>query len=310
MFINGRQPFVGPPADSGEKWLKYYCSYHDILLVGEGNFSFSVSLAMSFGSASNIVATSLDSYVEVVRKYKNARLNLRILKGLGASILHEVDATKMKLHIDLRMRKFDRIIFNFRHAGFFGREDSLLMIRMHKRLVHEFFKNASQMLRVDGEIHVNHKTKAPFSDWNIVQLAHQNSLALIGCADFNIQDYPGYHNKRGQGNRCDHPFFLDMPRNLPFPEIPISNHYHHPYPTSFGSGYCHTHISMQDHPTRFDPEYSCATHSVNAHSRFMTGMLERMSNDNVYWSSNLRSNFGEEIERSDARTMPRLFHHW
>lgn len=67
--------------------------------------------------------------VDVVTKYKNARLNLRILKGLGASVLHGVDAAKMKRHIDLHMRKFDRIIFNFPHAGFFRREDNLLMIR-------------------------------------------------------------------------------------------------------------------------------------------------------------------------------------
>lgn len=213
--------------------------------------------------------------------------------------------------------------------------------RMHKSLVHEFFKNASQMLRVDGEIHVNHKTKPPFSDWNVVQLAQQNSLELIGCADFNILDYPGYNNKRGQGKRCDRPFFLGecstykfsinhsakttprclshmnnnalaVQRNLPFPEIPISNHcYHHPYPTPFESGYSHRNISMHNHPTRFELDYSCATHSVNAYSRFMTGMLERMSNDDVYWSSNLRSNYGEKIERSEARrTMPRSFHHW
>ncbi|CAK9308626.1 unnamed protein product [Citrullus colocynthis] len=339
--IDGRQLFPGPPADSREKWLKYYSSYHEILLVGEGDFSFSLSLAMSFGSASNIVATSLDSYLDVVTKYKNARLNLRILKGFGASVLHGVDATKMKLHIDLHMRKFDRIIFNFPHAGFFWREDNLLMIRMHKSLVHEFFENASQMLRVDGEIHVNHKTKPPFSDWNVGQLAQQNSLELIGCADFNILDYPGYNNKRGQGKRCDRPFVLgecstykfsinhsakttprfllhmnnnalDVQRNLPFPEIPISNHCcHHPYPTPFESGYSHRNISMQNHPTRFELDYSCVTHSVNAHSRFMTGMLERMSNDDVYWSSNLRSNYGEKIQRSEARrTMPRLFPHW
>ena len=66
---------------------------------------------------------------DVVTRYKNARLNLTILNGLGASVLHGVDATKMKYHTDLHMRKFDRIIFNFPHAGFFGRGDSHLMIR-------------------------------------------------------------------------------------------------------------------------------------------------------------------------------------
>lgn len=45
-----------------ERWIKHYSSAHEILLVGEGDFSFSTSLAVAFGSATNIFATSLDSY--------------------------------------------------------------------------------------------------------------------------------------------------------------------------------------------------------------------------------------------------------
>lgn len=44
-----------------EKWIKHYSNHHKILLVGEGDFSFALSLANAFGSASNIVATSRDS---------------------------------------------------------------------------------------------------------------------------------------------------------------------------------------------------------------------------------------------------------
>ncbi|KNA03846.1 hypothetical protein SOVF_205200 [Spinacia oleracea] len=195
--------------DETEKWLNNeYSSFHQILLLGEGDFSFALSLSLSFASASNIVATSLDSYDSLIKKYKRAKSNLDLLEKLGASLIHEVDATKMKLHTDLKMRKFDRIIFNFPHAGFHGKEQNLHLINKHRRLVHDFFSNASGMLRPNGEIHVNHKTSAPFSHWNLEKLASQNSLLLIECVPFNIHDYPGYNNKRGDGLRCDEPFRL------------------------------------------------------------------------------------------------------
>ncbi|KAH7861773.1 hypothetical protein Vadar_030771 [Vaccinium darrowii] len=191
-----------------EIWVKHYCSSHQILLVGEGDFSFSLSLADSFGSASNILATSLDSYDMLIEKYKQVKLNLEKLKLLGASILHEVDATNMKLHTDLKMRKFDRIIFNFPHAGFHGKEDSIHLIKKHRRVVHGFFRNASGMLRANGEIHVNHKTTTPFNRWNLEKLASQTSLALTERVEFKAEDYPGYSNKRGAGPKSDDPFPL------------------------------------------------------------------------------------------------------
>ncbi|KAK2986960.1 hypothetical protein RJ640_004921 [Escallonia rubra] len=80
--------------------------------------------------------------------------------------------------------------------------------RMHRSLVHGFFRNASGMLRAYGEIHVNHKTTAPFCHWNIEELAYWNSLVLIERVGFRKEDYPGYKNKRGSGSKCDDPFHL------------------------------------------------------------------------------------------------------
>ncbi|WCJ32554.1 hypothetical protein M5689_013974 [Euphorbia peplus] len=196
--------------EDNEIWLKHYSSNQRILLVGEGDFSFSTTLASHFGSASNIVATSLDSYDILVAKYKKAKVNLEILSMYGACTLHGVDATKMRLHTDLMMQRFDRIIFNFPHAGFDGREDNTRLIEKHKKLVLDFFRNASGMLRANGEIHITHKTSFPFSSWNIPELARRNSLGLIDCVDFKIEDYPGYNNKRGdcRMRRCDQPFPL------------------------------------------------------------------------------------------------------
>nr|KJB14048.1 hypothetical protein B456_002G108800 [Gossypium raimondii] len=137
-----------------------------------------------------------------MKKYKNAISNLENLEKLGACLLHDVDATKMKHHTDLANRKFDRIIFNFPHAGFHGKEDNPHMIRMHRNLVQGFFRTARGMLRANGEIHVNHKTNTPFSLWNLKKLASGCSLALIQRVDFNVEDYPGYHNNTFKFGFC------------------------------------------------------------------------------------------------------------
>ncbi|KAK4493157.1 hypothetical protein RD792_017992 [Penstemon davidsonii] len=203
-----------------ERWIKHYSSSHDILLVGEGDFSFSLCLATAFGSATNIVATSFDSYDELIKKYKKAKANLAILETLGATLLHGVDATKMKISPHLQCRKFHRIIYNFPHAGFHHKEDHPHLISMHKNLVLGFFRNARSMLWLDGEIHITHKIKPPFDSWRIQDLASNCSLYLIECADFRIQDYPSYKNKRGSGPRCDKPFHLGECRTFKFKLFP------------------------------------------------------------------------------------------
>lgn len=71
----------------------------------------------------------MDELETVTENYKEAKSNLATLEKLGASIIHGVEASTMKLHRDLKVGKFDRIIFNFPHAGFLGREDDPQVIQ-------------------------------------------------------------------------------------------------------------------------------------------------------------------------------------
>ncbi|KAI3973859.1 hypothetical protein MKX01_030435 [Papaver californicum] len=144
-----------------------------------------------------MVATSLDQYDVVIKNYPDTKSNLESLRKLGATIMHGVDATQLKLYPDLQRRKFDRVIFNFPHAGFHGRESQVHMI-----------KNASHMLRPSGEVHINNKKAPLYENWNPEDLARKHNLALVGRVEFKKEDYPGYKNKRGAGPRCNEPFPL------------------------------------------------------------------------------------------------------
>ncbi|CAK8534197.1 unnamed protein product [Lathyrus sativus] len=189
-----------------EKRIMHYHSSHKILLVGEGDFSFSLSLARAFGSAVKMVATSLDSRETLVLKYRSASSNLIELESLGCTIFHNVDAYNMTQHHYLKNECFDRIIFNFPHAGFVYRESNVFQILLHRRLVSGFLKSAKYMLTLLGEIHVSHKTSHPFCIWDVKGLAKNEGLMFIEEVDFQQSYYPGYRNKRGSGLQCDQSF--------------------------------------------------------------------------------------------------------
>lgn len=125
-----------------------------ILLVGEGDFSFSVSLLThhlspvenSFdgdndgdelnideggvydglgscnpiGGGVNLIATSYDTEVALLEKYPQAAGKVKLLRERGVAVLHGVDITKFdKLPKALRKRKggFDAVGFMFPHVG-------------------------------------------------------------------------------------------------------------------------------------------------------------------------------------------------
>ncbi|CAG7902589.1 unnamed protein product [Brassica rapa] len=182
------------------KTLKQYSNKQKILLVGEGDFSFSLSLGRAFGSASNITTSSLDSRVDVNRKYTYGKQNVEELERLGGTVIHGVNVHSMSS--DNRLARYNRIVFNFPHSGLgFGSEHESFYIMQHQALVRGFFESARKMLEdEDGEIHLTHKTTRPFSEWEIETLAQEKGLRLIGLMVFDQLAFPGYSNKKGSGN--------------------------------------------------------------------------------------------------------------
>ncbi|KAG2390808.1 Heavy metal-associated isoprenylated plant protein [Vigna angularis] len=186
-----------------EKTIKIYSSYQKILLVGEGDFSFSLSLAKAFGSGSNMVATSLNSKEYLLEKYSRASSNLKELEDLGCTIIHKVDARTMSEHHLLIDKYFDRIVFNFPLFG----------IVYHEILVSGFFKNARKMVTQNGEVLVTQKRAQLMK---LFSLAFKAKLLFFGSIPFNEEDYPGYVNKKGHGKECDETFPIGDSRTFKF----------------------------------------------------------------------------------------------
>lgn len=97
-------------------------STDSILLIGEGNFSFARALiqspALELGLQPNsITATAYDSEQECYEKYPEAKLIVSNLKSSGMEILFSVDGTCLEKNSSLKGRRWDRVVWNFPHAG-------------------------------------------------------------------------------------------------------------------------------------------------------------------------------------------------
>ncbi|CAA0815405.1 Domain of unknown function (DUF2431 [Striga hermonthica] len=179
--------------------FRHYSNEQRILLVGEGDFSFSTCLARSFGLAPNMISTSLNSEEFLVKNYDCALPNIIELGVRKCKVMHEIDATLIANHEFLGAIKFDRIIFNFPFAGFFGSMPLDSQLRRHRRLVSLFLKNAKEMLSENGEIHISHKTNGVHAEWKLESMASSHGLMLVEAVDFKLHHYPGYNTKRGFG---------------------------------------------------------------------------------------------------------------
>lgn len=95
--------------------------YHKILLIGEGNFSFAKALLLHPSlrdlPPSNITATTFDSETICLEKYPDSTIFIDFLRDKGVKVLFNVDATCLERSGELKGTLWDRVVWNFPHAG-------------------------------------------------------------------------------------------------------------------------------------------------------------------------------------------------
>ncbi|KAL6712808.1 hypothetical protein ACLMJK_009649 [Lecanora helva] len=177
-----------------------------ILLVGEGDFSFSRSLLTEHG-CSSLIATSYDKQSVVTTKYPQARTHVQALEAEDdCKVLYGVDAVKLgKSGVtdgggkEVKKGNFDKVVFNFPHVGGLTR-DVNRQVRYNQELLVGFFKAAIPLLANEGSLLVTIFEGEPYDLWNIRDLARHSGLKVERSFKFSASAYPGYKHARTLGN--------------------------------------------------------------------------------------------------------------
>ena len=121
-----------------------------ILIIGDGNFSYSCSLLKIYeGTRAQIFATCYDSQELLYEKYADDKKNVELLLADTdrCRVLFGVNCSELGKIKQLRHHKFSRIIFNFPHAGK-GIKDRNRNIMENQKLLQAFFTGCKSILNV------------------------------------------------------------------------------------------------------------------------------------------------------------------
>ncbi|KAF2714987.1 hypothetical protein K504DRAFT_333012, partial [Pleomassaria siparia CBS 279.74] len=213
-------------------------AYDNILLVGEGDFSFAHSLCTEHGCA-NVTATSFDAGEDVEIKYSQFEKIQSDLLELTppVPIHHSIDATKLSAYKSLRHKNedgneepWDTVAFMFPHTGGLS-TDVNRQVRANQALLVGFFESCLEMkstkpsaagvqakdgpapqkkkkknssgrmpfLKVGGKVIVTLFEGSPYTLWNVRDLARHTGLKVVESFKFCFADYPGYSHVRTLG---------------------------------------------------------------------------------------------------------------
>ncbi|TYZ69103.1 hypothetical protein PybrP1_009911 [[Pythium] brassicae (nom. inval.)] len=175
------------------KHLGPFSDRQRILVVGDGDLSFALALAVFLGGG-NIVATCYDSKREAQDKYPNLVVNADALESAGAQVHFGVDGTALEREAWLRnAAPFHAVVFNFPHLGGATEED----VAKNQALLRGFFCSARPFLHAArGQVLVSLRNTLFYNRWRILEQARASDYKLVRTEPFDGSIYSGYEPQR------------------------------------------------------------------------------------------------------------------
>lgn len=110
-------PRFNPKHFSAQSYCGLYRSDTYLLTLGDGDFSYSLSLIRGGHDAKRLIATSYESFQTVTTVYQSCAETLSELARRGVFTLHGVDATNLQSCDQIESHSFDIVIWNFPCVG-------------------------------------------------------------------------------------------------------------------------------------------------------------------------------------------------
>ena len=160
--------------------------YGKTLFVGEGNFSFSLTLVENdFIRSENLTTTVFEAENEVS---EFTILNAEALINFESNVLFEIDATSLEHIFD--KEKFDNIVFQFPNVG---SREPIESRNPNYILIREFLKSAKQVLQDDGKILITTVNSSYYEGvFHIEEAAEEVGFNNTEIYSFDPDDFPEY----------------------------------------------------------------------------------------------------------------------
>ena len=171
----------------------------NILIVGDGDLSYSVALAKENQAQGDaiITASSLDTKDDIEGKYSQGKINLEILNlDSNVRLKHGLDATEIG-NIGHK-RVWDSIVWNFPYPA----NTRCASIKAGSTLLSNFFRNLVPVLKMEGTVYVTlYGRQGDKSIWDVEGISWEldsefGRLLVTKVLLFDASKIDGYEPKR------------------------------------------------------------------------------------------------------------------